>query len=75
MGVGVDLPTLLPVKRATTLGALLVALNKPGKRLRAQDLSSEDLGKAQKEAFLGTVILKCDYHSLQKLALELSQRL
>ena len=39
-----DLPTLLPGKRATTLGALLVALNKPGKRLRAQDLSSEDLG-------------------------------
>ena len=36
--------TLLSGKIATTLGALLVALNKPGNRLRAQDLSSEDLG-------------------------------
>ena len=31
--------------------------------------------KSTKEAFLGTVIPKCDYHLLQKLALELSQRL
>lgn len=31
--------------------------------------------KPTKEAFLGTVTSKCDYHSLWKLALELNQRL